>query len=56
MKKISKIIDDLLLITGMSFVSGGVFLIYIPAGFITSGMCLIGLGILAARRRLNVTR
>ncbi|SFM09257.1 hypothetical protein SAMN04490355_104028 [Pelosinus propionicus DSM 13327] len=44
------IIEDLLLLIGLSFISGGVFLIYYPAGYIVIGLGLISFAVLLARR------
>jgi hypothetical protein len=47
---IKKYIDDFLVIVGVSSLALGVFLIYIPAGYIVLGLCLIALAFLIARK------
>ena len=44
-----KLIDDILLILGMATVCYGVFLIYIPAGYIATGASLIVVSYLVAK-------
>jgi hypothetical protein len=46
-----KYIDDILLFIGMILISIGVFKIYIPAGFILSGICFLALAYFYAKRR-----
>jgi len=46
-----KYIDDILLFLGLALISLGVFLIYIPAGFIASGFSLITLAYIVAKGR-----
>lgn len=48
---IKKLLDDVLMVAGMVFICLGMFLIYIPVGFITMGCCLIALAILVAKWR-----
>ncbi|MCD3234317.1 hypothetical protein G8V06_09460 [Clostridium botulinum D/C] len=42
--------DDILLSLGVILLSIGVFLIYIPAGFITLGICLIAFAFFIAKK------
>jgi hypothetical protein len=52
MKKfIKNWIDVMLLILGMAFLILGVFLIYIPAGFITLGLCFAAMALLIAKKQ-----
>jgi hypothetical protein len=52
MKKfIKNWIDVILLSTGMVFLILGVFLIYIPAGFITIGLYFVAMAFLIAKKR-----
>lgn len=51
LKYLKKIIDDVFLVVGMGFLSTGVFLIHIPSGFITLGICFIAFAFLIAKRR-----
>ncbi len=44
-----KYLDDVLVIAGVSISAVGVFLIYIPAGFIFAGFSLIGIAYFLAR-------
>lgn len=50
-KAISHVADDALLFIGVSFLSYGVFQIYIPAGHITLGICFIAIAYLLAKRK-----
>jgi uncharacterized membrane protein YiaA len=54
LKKISKIIlkciDDILLIIGIVLLAIGVFNIYIPAGYITLGICFIAFAFFIAKK------
>lgn len=54
LKKISSTaannIDSLLLIPGTIFVSYGIFLIYVPAGFIAIGTFLIAIALIVAKK------
>jgi len=47
------IADDLLLLIGVVFLTYGVFKIYIPAGYITLGLLLIGLAFFIAQKRVR---
>ena len=47
---IKGVVADGVFVAGMALASGGVFLIYVPAGVIISGVCLMALGILSVRR------
>ena len=49
-KTISAIADDLFLITGIGLLSYGMFSIYIPAGYITLGICCIAVAFFVAKR------
>lgn len=40
-KTIKEIIEDALLIIGIVLISTGAFLIYVPAGFIVLGICIL---------------
>lgn len=44
-----KLIDDILLIVGITLLSIGVFEIFIPAGYITLGICFITFAFYIAR-------
>ena len=48
---ISSIADDVLLLVGVSFLSYGVFQIYVPAGHITLGICFIAIAYVVAKRK-----
>lgn len=50
-KMLSIIVDDALLILGIVLIAYGMFLIYVPAGFITLGAFSILLAYLAAKRK-----
>jgi hypothetical protein len=47
--KLLKYIDDILFALGVIFLSLGGFMIYIPAGFITLGVCCIAYAFIFAR-------
>lgn len=47
---ILKILDDVLLIAGITLLSIGVFKIFIPAGYITLGICLITFAFFIAKK------
>lgn len=49
-KAISLVIDDVLLLVGIGFLSYGAYAIYVPAGHITLGLCTIGFAYLMAKR------
>lgn len=49
-KKISKYLDDILLIIGSGLIFYGVYQIYKPAGYITSGICFIAYAFLFAKK------
>ena len=53
MKIIIKYLDDLLLIMGLAFLIYGAFMIYIPVGYITTGICLIAAAFLVARKKVG---
>ncbi|MCM3455434.1 hypothetical protein M3685_16030 [Heyndrickxia oleronia] len=50
MKFILKYIDDLLLTIGLVLLSIGVFQIYLPAGYITLGICFIAIAYFYAKK------
>ena len=50
-KFMSHVADDALLLIGVSFLSYGVFQIYIPAGHITLGICFMAIAYLLAKRK-----
>lgn len=50
-KFIPKILDDVLLVIGIYFLSIGVYEIYIPAGKITLGICFMVFAYFFAKRR-----
>lgn len=50
MKKISSFLDDIFLLIGTLFLSYGVFMIWIPLGFIVLGLCFIGFAYLIAKK------
>ncbi len=45
------IVDDVLLLLGVFFLSYGVFSIYVPAGHIILGACFIAIAYLMAKRK-----
>lgn len=51
LKKVTDYIDDILLLSGVTLLSIGVFKIYIPAGFISLGVCLIAFAFFYASSR-----
>jgi hypothetical protein len=51
LKHIYKWSDVLLLIGGMIFISTGIFFVYLPAGLITIGTCLIALAFFIAAKQ-----
>ena len=55
-KGLDLIIDDLLLVAGITCITRGVFLIYVPAGYIVLGLCLFGMAYLIAHRKATVRR
>src|SRR5690554_6882137 len=50
-KGFALILDDLLLVAGITCITRGVFLIYVPAGYIVLGLCLFGMAYLIAHRK-----
>lgn len=50
-KFIAKILDDVFLVAGVYFLSVGVYKIYIPAGDITLGICLLAFAYFYAKRK-----
>jgi len=55
-KGLSLISDDILLIAGIVCVARGVFMVYVPAGYIVLGLCLLGLAYLVAHRKAMARR
>lgn len=55
-KGLGLISDDILLIAGIVCVARGVFMIYVPAGYIVLGLCLFGLAYLVAHRKAMARR
>lgn len=55
-KGLGLIIDDLLLVAGITCITRGVFLIYVPAGYIVLGLCLFGMAYLIAYRKAMARR
>ena len=55
-KGLDLIIDDLLLVAGITCITRGVFTIYVPAGYIVLGLCLLGLAYLVAHRKAMARR
>lgn len=49
-REVIKAFDDILLVFGVGFLVYGIFLIYKPAGYITLGICFLGLAYLMAQR------
>lgn len=45
------IIDDILLLVGVFFITYGVFAIYVPAGYIALGLSIIGIAYILAKRK-----
>jgi hypothetical protein len=50
-KKLFSWIDVFLLLSGMTFIIIGVFLIYRPAGYIVWGLCFIALAFFVANKQ-----
>ncbi|WP_337969734.1 hypothetical protein [Virgibacillus salexigens] len=50
-KFINKYLDDILLLIGIALVSYGVFLFYIPLGFIILGICFLAIAYFYARSK-----
>lgn len=48
---INHIADDVLLLAGVSFVTYGVYSIYVPAGHITTGLALLAIAYIVAKRK-----
>jgi predicted tellurium resistance membrane protein TerC len=48
---IPKYFDDVLLFIGIALISVGVFKIYIPAGYIILGICIIAFAFIYARSK-----
>src|SRR5690554_3376237 len=55
-KGFALILDDILLVAGIACVARGVFMIYVPAGYIVLGLCLFGLAYLVAHRKAMARR
>ena len=51
-KRVIKYIDDALLLAGIAFISGGVFMWWVPGGYITVGLGCIAMAYLVAKRRV----
>lgn len=55
-KKVLKIfidfVDDISLVLGIYFLCKGIFKIYIPAGYISLGICLLALAFFIARKKV----
>ncbi|OOM81783.1 hypothetical protein CLPUN_09670 [Clostridium puniceum] len=49
-KILSKCIDDIFLIIGIALLARGVFKIFIPAGYITLGICFIAFAFFIAKK------
>ncbi|SEJ60184.1 hypothetical protein SAMN05660742_111119 [Propionispira arboris] len=47
---LKKCIDAILLLLGMAFINIGVFLVNIPAGFISIGICFVLLAFIVAKK------
>lgn len=45
-----QILDDILILAGIALMAKGVFMIHIPAGYITLGLCAMVLAYLVAKR------
>lgn len=45
------ILDDILLVIGLSLVTKGTFLFSSPAGYIMAGLCLLFVAFIVAKRR-----
>ncbi|SMC63389.1 hypothetical protein [Sporomusa malonica] len=50
-KKVINYIDDALLLAGIAFISGGIFMLSVPCGFISVGIGCLAMGYLVAKRR-----
>ena len=50
-KFISAILDDVLLLAGVSFIAYGVYSVHVPAGHITLGVALISIAYIVAKRK-----
>lgn len=48
-----KWLDLVLLLAGMVLIAWGVFLIYVPAGYIISGFCCIANALLIAKKQVG---
>jgi len=55
-KRLAEWLDVIFLLPGMAFISWGVSKIYIPAGLITIGVCLIALAFFIAQKYANETK
>ena len=51
LKGIGRWLDVLFLFIGMAFLSIGVFKIYVPAGYITIGVCLTAVAFFIAKKQ-----
>ena len=50
----TEIIRGVVCLIGVAMIGVGAGLIYLPAGLIASGSCLVVLGLIGAMRRINV--
>jgi len=55
-KRLAEWLDAIFLVQGMTFISWGVFKIYIPAGLIMIGVCMIALAFFIAQKYANETK
>jgi hypothetical protein len=50
-KRVIKYIDDVLLLVGIAFISGGIFMWSVPAGFVAVGVGCVATAYMVAARR-----
>ena len=53
LKRLTEWLDAIFLVPGMAFISWGISEIYIPAGIITIGVCLIALAFFIAQKNAS---
>ena len=53
LKRLAAGLDVFLLLAGMAFLSIGVFKIYIPAGYLTIGVCLVATAFFVAKKQAD---
>lgn len=50
--KLIDFIDDILLLMGIWFLCRGIFMIYVPAGYIAIGICLLAFAFFIVRKKV----